>query len=145
MRLSSKTAEYSSAMSSPQDSQGSILRVSAVGKKMVVKVAFHMDEIPILFVTRYYLSTKSSLIRMYVDRPYWEAFNVDGRRCENIVDCEVRELTSEDCPNDYIKLYDGVDEFSPLIGKFCGTGSFPVSIIGTSNKLFLEFVAVLIY
>ena len=34
-----------------------------------------------------------------------------------------------------------MDEYSPLIGQFCGVGSFPVSIIGTSNKLFLEFVA----
>ena len=86
---------------------------------------------------------------------------MDGRRCENIFECEVnffknilfiilihifyiqvRELTSDgDCPNDFINLYDGVDEYSPLIGKFCGIGSFPVSIIGTSNKLFLEFVS----
>ena len=55
---------------------------------------------------------------------------------------QVRELTSDgDCPHDFINLYDGVDEYSPLIGKFCGIGSFPVSIIGTSNKLFLEFVS----
>ena len=54
---------------------------------------------------------------------------------------KVRELTSDgNCPNDFINLYDGVDEYSSLIGKFCGIGSFPVSIIGTSNKLFLEFV-----
>lgn len=33
-----------------------------------------------------------------------------------------------------------MDEYSALIGQFCGVGSFPVSIIGTSNKLFLEFV-----
>ena len=26
-----------------------------------------------------------------------------------------------------IRLYDGVDEFSPLIGHFCGSGSFPRS------------------
>ena len=76
-----------------------------------------------------------------MDRPYWEAFNVDGRRCDSLVGCPVRELSSDgDCPFDYIKLYDGVDEYSPLIGQFCGVGSFPVSIIGTSNKLFLEFV-----
>ena len=53
----------------------------------------------------------------------------------------MKELTTAavECPHDYIKLYDGVDEYSPLIGQFCGIGSFPVSIIGTSNKLFLEF------
>lgn len=38
---------------------------------------------------RYYISTQSSLIRLYVDKPYWEAFNVDGRRCENLLECEV--------------------------------------------------------
>ena len=106
---------------------------------------------------RYYISTKNSLIRLYVDKPYWEAFNVDGRRCENLLECEVKtfyeklykniifqvkELTTgvDDCPHDFIRLHDGVDEYSPLIGQFCGVGSFPVSIIGTSNKLFLEFV-----
>lgn len=92
---------------------------------------------------RYYLSTKASLIRLYVDRPYWEAFNVDGRRCEALASCEVRELVTgaENCPYDWVRLYDGVDEYSPLIGHFCGTGSFPRSIIGTSNKLFLEFAS----
>ena len=39
---------------------------------------------------RYYISTKNSLIRLYVDKPYWEAFNVDGRRCENLLECEVK-------------------------------------------------------
>ena len=41
---------------------------------------------------RYYISTKKSLIKLYVDKqasPYWEAFNVEGRRCENLLDCEV--------------------------------------------------------
>ena len=126
-------------MFSHQVSQGYILRESAVGNNSTLvadTLCFPASPVSL----RYYLSTKASLIRMYVDRPYWEAFNVDGRQCENIVDCKVRQLTSDDCPYDFIKLYDGVDEFSPLIGKFCGIGSFPVSIIGTTNKLFLEFV-----
>ena len=76
-----------------------------------------------------------------MDKPYWESFNVDGRSCENGLLCEVRELRTDGvCPHDYINLYDGVDEYSPLIGQFCGIGSFPVSIIGSSDKLFLEFV-----
>ena len=33
---------------------------------------------------RYYISTAASLIRLYVDRPYWQAFNVDGWRCESV-------------------------------------------------------------
>ena len=35
------------------------------------------------------VTQKASLIRLYVDRPYWEAFNVDGRRCEALASCEV--------------------------------------------------------
>ena len=27
-------------------------------------------------------------------------------------------------------IYDGLDEYSPLIGKFCGSGFFPQSIVG---------------
>ena len=98
---------------------------------------------------RYYISTRASLIRLYVDRPYWEAFNVDGRRCDNIVECEVysrdaccllhssqvRSLTtnSSECPHDWVKLYDGVDEFSPLIGQFCGVGRCLDYICVSSN------------
>ena len=56
---------------------------------------------------------------------------------------QVKELTSApaQCTGDHVALYDGVDEYSELIGRWCGVGSFPVSIIGSSNKLFLEFVS----
>lgn len=47
----------------------------------------------------------------------------------------------ENCPYDYIKIYDGKNEFSPVIGTFCGMGKFPYSIIGTSQDLFVEFVS----
>ena len=55
----------------------------------------------------------------------------------------MKELTSSaaQCPGDHVSLYDGMDEYSELIGRWCGVGSFPVSIIGSSNKLFLEFVS----
>lgn len=48
---------------------------------------------------------------------------------------------SEHCPYDYIRIYDGKDEHSPVIGTFCGMGKFPYSIIGTSQDLFVEFVS----
>lgn len=32
-----------------------------------------------------------------------------------------------------------MDEFSPLIGTFCGIGHLPSSVVGTSSELFLEF------
>ncbi|XP_023332424.1 cubilin [Eurytemora carolleeae] len=88
---------------------------------------------------RYYISTKSALIRMYIDGVFWDAFNVDSRRCENFIECDIRQLGA-DCPYDYVSIYDGMDEYSPLIGKFCGTGYFPQSIVGTTNRLFIEFV-----
>lgn len=50
-------------------------------------------------------------------------------------------IGQENCPFDYIKIYDGKDELSPVIGTFCGMGKFPYSIIGTSQDLFVEFVS----
>lgn len=46
--------------------------------------------------------------------------------------CPMKPIGS-DCPNDYIKIYDGKDENSPVIGTFCGVGKFPYSIIGTGT------------
>lgn len=48
---------------------------------------------------------------------------------------------AENCPYDYIKIYDGKDESAAVIGTFCGMGKFPYSIIGTSQDLFVEFVS----
>lgn len=46
--------------------------------------------------------------------------------------CPMREIGSgsEHCPYDWVSVYDGRDEHAPLIGKFCGVGKFPYSIIG---------------
>lgn len=46
--------------------------------------------------------------------------------------CPMREIASrsDHCPFDWLAIYDGIDETAPLIGKFCGTGKFPFSIIG---------------
>lgn len=53
-------------------------------------------------------------------------------RCENVMTCPIRAIGSgsEHCPYDWLAVYDGRDEHSPLIGKFCGLGKFPFSIIG---------------
>lgn len=44
----------------------------------------------------------------------------------------MREIGSgtEHCPFDWLAVYDGKDDSAPLIGKFCGVGKFPFSIIG---------------
>ncbi|XP_001946071.2 uncharacterized protein LOC100161930 [Acyrthosiphon pisum] len=87
----------------------------------------------------YWLNTKNPFIRLYIQN---EEFNVDGQRCENIITCPMRPITSgaEYCPYDYIKIYDGKNASSPEIGTFCGMGKFPHSIVGTSEDLFVEFV-----
>ena len=48
-----------------------------------------------------------------------------------------RPLSSDCAGRDYVRIYDGVDEFSPLIGTFCGLGQLPSSIVGTGRELFL--------
>ncbi|XP_037941458.1 tolloid-like protein 1 [Teleopsis dalmanni] len=62
--------------------------------------------------------------------------------CENVMTCPIRPIGSgnEHCPYDWLAVYDGRDEHSPLIGKFCGLGKFPFSIIGTSQYMYVEFV-----
>lgn len=56
--------------------------------------------------------------------------------------CPMREIGSsqEHCPYDWLAVYDGRDEHAPLIGKFCGMGKFPFSIIGTSQYMYVEFI-----
>ncbi len=59
-------------------------------------------------------------------------FSFPNHRCENIMTCPMREIGSgaEHCPYDWLAVYDGRDDHAPLIGKFCGVGKFPFSIIG---------------
>ncbi|XP_055380303.1 uncharacterized protein LOC129611271 isoform X2 [Condylostylus longicornis] len=89
---------------------------------------------------RYKLQTRQPFIKLYLQN---EQFNVDGQRCENIMTCPMRSIGSgnEYCPYDWLAIYDGVDEYAPLIGKFCGIGKFPFSIIGTTQNMFVEFVS----
>lgn len=85
---------------------------------------------------KYSINTRLPFIKLHIEN---EEFNVDGQRCENLMLCPMRPIGT-DCPNDYIKIYDGKDEKSPVIGTFCGLGKFPFSIIGTGSDLFVEFV-----
>nr|XP_003699829.1 PREDICTED: uncharacterized protein LOC100882792 [Megachile rotundata]XP_012144581.1 PREDICTED: uncharacterized protein LOC100882792 [Megachile rotundata] len=89
---------------------------------------------------KYWLNTRSPFIKLYIEN---EEFNIDGQRCENIMTCPMRPISSgsEYCPYDYIRVYDGKNENSTAIGTFCGMGKFPYSIIGTSEDLYVEFVS----
>uniref|UniRef100_A0A1B6CMX3 CUB domain-containing protein n=1 Tax=Clastoptera arizonana TaxID=38151 RepID=A0A1B6CMX3_9HEMI len=88
----------------------------------------------------YRLNTRLPFIKLYIEN---EEFNIDGQRCENIMTCPMRPISSgsQHCPYDYIKIYDGKNSSSPEIGTFCGMGKFPYSIIGTSADLYVEFVS----
>lgn len=59
----------------------------------------------------------------------------------NIYKINPLSLGSQHCPYDYIRIYDGINELSPVIGTFCGMGKFPYSIIGTGRDLYVEFVS----
>ncbi|XP_014234963.1 uncharacterized protein LOC106657800 [Trichogramma pretiosum] len=89
---------------------------------------------------KYRLNTRLPFIKLYIEN---EEFNIDGQRCENIMTCPMRPISSgaEHCPYDYLRIYDGLDETAPVIGTFCGMGKFPYSIIGTGRDLFVEFVS----
>ncbi|XP_058055375.1 uncharacterized protein LOC131206719 [Anopheles bellator] len=89
---------------------------------------------------RYRLHTRLPFIKLYIQN---EQFAVDGQRCENIMTCPMKEIGSgsEHCPYDWLAVYDGRDEHAPPIGKFCGMGKFPFSIIGTSQHMYVEFVS----
>ncbi|XP_074095188.1 cubilin homolog isoform X1 [Cotesia typhae] len=89
---------------------------------------------------KYKLNTRQPFIKLYIEN---EEFNIDGQRCENIMTCPMRPISSgsQHCPFDYIRVYDGINETAPVIGTFCGMGKFPYSIIGTSADLYVEFVS----
>ncbi|KAI5646194.1 CUB domain-containing protein [Phthorimaea operculella] len=45
---------------------------------------------------------------------------------------------SRACKYDYLKVYDGPNENSPLVGRFCGR-SFPKSYTSSTNQMFFRF------
>ncbi|XP_018534355.1 neuropilin-1a [Lates calcarifer] len=48
-------------------------------------------------------------------------------------------LYDTDCKHDYVEIYDGGDELSPTIGKFCGR-VVPPKFISSGNQLLIKFV-----
>lgn len=62
------------------------------------------------------------------------SLDVDGQDCDDsLVMCFPRPVTvrSEECPHDYLRIYDGRDEESPVIATLCGwfvPNSFILSI-----------------
>lgn len=50
----------------------------------------------------YWLNTKNQFIKLYIQN---EEFNVDGQRCENIITCPMRPITSGNNYINYIVCY----------------------------------------
>lgn len=67
--------------------------------------------------SRYLLISKKSLIGMELI-----SFDVDGQECDSLLMCFPRPVTTsaEECPHDYLRIYDGRDESSPVIATVCG-------------------------
>uniref|UniRef100_A0A4W6BU07 CUB domain-containing protein n=1 Tax=Lates calcarifer TaxID=8187 RepID=A0A4W6BU07_LATCA len=49
------------------------------------------------------------------------------------------DLEDTDCNHDYVEVYDGGDELSPRMGKFCGRVAPPM-IISSGSQLLIKFV-----
>ncbi|KAM9719937.1 neuropilin-1a-like [Menidia menidia] len=50
------------------------------------------------------------------------------------------DLEDRECKYDYVEVYNGRDEFSPMLGKFCGKIA-PSPIISSGNQLLIKFVS----
>uniref|UniRef100_T1JBM8 CUB domain-containing protein n=1 Tax=Strigamia maritima TaxID=126957 RepID=T1JBM8_STRMM len=86
---------------------------------------------------KYYVSSNKGSLKLLVQN---QEINVDGQRCEDVILCPNRPVTTQ-CPYDYINVYDGLSERSPLIGSFCGRGKLPYAITGSGRHLLLVFVS----
>ncbi|XP_022617506.1 tolloid-like protein 1 [Seriola dumerili] len=49
-------------------------------------------------------------------------------------------LEGKDCKHDYVEVYDGGDELSPLLGRYCGTVA-PSPIITSGNQVLIKFIS----
>ncbi|GFY64866.1 uncharacterized protein TNIN_389431 [Trichonephila inaurata madagascariensis] len=70
------------------------------------------------------------------------AFDVDGLRCDNLLQCFPRPVTKDpaECPFDFVKVYDGPTEESPLIVTLCGRGRLKSQIVASGPEMLVEFV-----
>uniref|UniRef100_A0A668A894 Neuropilin 1 n=1 Tax=Myripristis murdjan TaxID=586833 RepID=A0A668A894_9TELE len=50
------------------------------------------------------------------------------------------DLEDRDCKYDYVEVYNGGDEMSPMLGKFCGKIA-PSPIISSGSQLLIKFVS----
>ncbi|XP_023241949.1 uncharacterized protein LOC111640183 [Centruroides sculpturatus] len=86
---------------------------------------------------RYRLSVRHSLVGLDLT-----TFDVDGLRCDNLLMCFPRPISrqAEDCPFDYVRVYDGPTEDSPVIVTLCGRGRLKSNIIASGSEMLVEFI-----
>ena len=50
------------------------------------------------------------------------AMDVDGQACDNLLMCFPRPVSTNhsECPYDYVRIYDGPDDNSPIIATLFG-------------------------
>uniref|UniRef100_A0A8C5QLU8 Metalloendopeptidase n=1 Tax=Leptobrachium leishanense TaxID=445787 RepID=A0A8C5QLU8_9ANUR len=54
-------------------------------------------------------------------------------------DFELEPMNNQKCSYDYVSVYDGLDDSSSLLGKFCGT-NYTSPITSTGHTMYIEFV-----
>ncbi|CAG2163014.1 unnamed protein product [Oppiella nova] len=86
---------------------------------------------------RYHLNARHSLVGLELS-----AFDVDGQACDNLLMCFPRPVSTKlnDCPFDFVRIYDGVDESAPIIATLCGKGRIKSSIISSTSNMLVEFI-----
>uniref|UniRef100_A0A3P9L245 CUB domain-containing protein n=1 Tax=Oryzias latipes TaxID=8090 RepID=A0A3P9L245_ORYLA len=53
---------------------------------------------------------------------------------------EVDMETHLECAYDHLEIFDGKDDRTPTLGRFCGTKK-PAAVVSSSNKMFLRFLS----
>lgn len=86
---------------------------------------------------KYRISVRQSLVGL--DLTF---FDVDGLRCDNLLMCFPRPISkeAEECPYDYVRIYDGPSEKHPVITTLCGRGRLKSNIVGSGSEMLVSFV-----
>uniref|UniRef100_A0A8C8DU02 Metalloendopeptidase n=1 Tax=Oryzias sinensis TaxID=183150 RepID=A0A8C8DU02_9TELE len=69
----------------------------------------------------------------------WSLSTTPGHRIK-IVFNEVDMETHLECAYDHLEIFDGKDDRTPTLGRFCGTKK-PAAVVSSSNKMFLRFLS----
>ncbi|XP_064458808.1 uncharacterized protein LOC135369080 [Ornithodoros turicata] len=85
---------------------------------------------------KYRISVRQSLVGLDLT-----TFDVDGLRCDNLLMCFPRPVTKDSfhCPYDYVRIYDGPTEDSPVIATLCGRGRLKSNIVATGTQMLVAF------